>query len=92
LLRALRERYPDGHFDEHNVAVDAPKSPEFLDALSFLDVKVDLRRRALSFRSHEAIAGWLKRVEGCRADGLGLYLTKDRIGWARVVGPTGCAG
>jgi hypothetical protein len=92
LLRALRERYPEGHFDEHNVAVDAPKSAELLRALDFLDAKVNRRRRALSRRSAEILAGWLDRVEGLPVDG--LHLAKDRRGWSRVeaVGCTRAAG
>jgi hypothetical protein len=94
LLRALCERYPDGHFDEHNIAVDAPGSPDLLDALDFLEAKIDRRRRALSHRSHEVLARWLDQIEGRPVDG--FLLRRDRIGWCQVerhvIGPTGPAG
>jgi hypothetical protein len=82
LLRALRERYRTDNFDEHNISVDAPRSPELLRALAFLGVKVDRRHRALSYPSHAVVADWLDRVEGWRANG--LYLAKDRRGWNRI--------
>jgi hypothetical protein len=94
LLRALRERYRADNFDEHHVSVDAPQSPELLNALSFLGVKVNRRHRALSYPSHALVARWLDRVEGLPV--AGLRLAKDRIGWARVeavgLGATGCTG
>jgi hypothetical protein len=90
LLKALREQYPTGHFDECNIAIDAPGSPDLLGALAFLDVKVDARRRALGPRSHEVVVGWLDRVEGLPVDG--LLLKKDPIGWCRVQGVTGATG
>jgi hypothetical protein len=90
LLKALREQYPSGHFDEVNVGIDAATSPELLRALDFLAPKIDRRRRALSFSSKETVARWLDRVEG-RPIG-GLSLDRDRRGWCYVVGATGCTG
>jgi hypothetical protein len=94
LLRVLRERYPGEQFDEHNIAVDAPLAPELLQALDFLGVKVNRRRRALNYPSHELVEQWLARVEGWRVDG--LRLVKDRIGWSHIesvgLAPTGCTG
>jgi hypothetical protein len=94
LLRVLREQYPGERFDEHNISVDAPRSPELLRALNFLGVRVNRRRRSLSYRSHATLAEWLKRVEGWRANE--LRLVKDRIGWSNIeavgLAPTGCTG
>jgi hypothetical protein len=94
LLRALREQYPDGHFDDVNIAIDAPRSPDLLRALDFLSpLAIDRRRRSLSNRSREAVERWIENVEGSTVDG--LYLRRDRIGWCsverhvEVVTPTG---
>jgi hypothetical protein len=94
LLPALRERYPSDTFDDVNIATAAPGCPALLAALDFLDARIDRRRRALTHRSHEAVAKWIDRVEGVPADG--LLLTRDRIGWLRIDavgrGATGCTG
>jgi hypothetical protein len=88
LLRALYQQYPDGHFDEINVGIDAARSPKLLTALTFLDPKIDQRHRSLSRRSQTVVAKWIERIEG-RTIG-GLLLTRDRIGWCQVVvDPTG---
>jgi hypothetical protein len=83
LLRALREQYPEGHFDEINISIDALRRPELLAALSFIGPKIDRRRRALSHRSREAVEQWIENVAE-RDIGAGLYLRRDRRGWCYI--------
>lgn len=86
LLKALRERFGGDRFDEQNVAVGAPHDGRLMAALGFLNPTIDRRRNALSYRTREALAGWLERVENRPAGG--LVLRKDGIGWSRVVDAT----
>jgi hypothetical protein len=91
LLHALYRTYPDGHFDEVNISIDAVRSPELLTALAFLDPKIDRRRRSLSARSIEAVRMWLERIEE-RDTGSGLQLRRDLRGWCSVeASGAGCA-
>jgi hypothetical protein len=97
LLRALRAKYPHGHFDEFNIGIDGWLDRDLLDALAFLGPTIDRRRRALGRRSREAVERWIERVEGRPIDGLALR--RSRIGWCYVerfvvgpTGPTGCGG
>jgi hypothetical protein len=93
LLRALQARYPGERFDECNISVDAPRSPELLRALDFLSVRINRRQRSLSYASHRVVEQWLVRAEGRPANGLSL--AKDARGWSHIVSvgmaPTGPA-
>jgi hypothetical protein len=83
LLWELREQYPTGHFDEINVAIDAVRRPALLDALGFLEPKIDRRRRTLSHHSTAAVKMWIDRIAD-RDIGGGLYLRRDGVGWCHV--------
>jgi hypothetical protein len=94
LLRALSAQYPTGRFDECSIAIDAPRLPELLHALEFLNAaRVNRRRRSLDYRSHNLLARWFDKVEDRPAGG--FLLTRGRRGWCYVspvaVGPTGAA-
>jgi hypothetical protein len=84
LLAALFQRWPDGHFDETNIAVSAPRSPRLLAALGFLNPRV--RRVAhnpmLSGQTERDLLRWMLTIRG--RDIGGLRLDRDPIGWCSV--------
>jgi hypothetical protein len=84
LLWALLARWPAGHFDELNVAVEAPDSPGLLAALGFMGPKV--RRcggyRMLTRDSERDVLRWVLSV--VERDIGGLRLVRDAIGWCSV--------
>jgi hypothetical protein len=88
LLRTLVERWPDGHFDEYNISVTAPRSPALLAALGFLNPVRRCRiNPSLTDASDRRIERWLIDIAGSEIGG--LRLDRDVIGWCRVsvVGP-----
>jgi hypothetical protein len=84
LLAALLEKWPEGHFDEVNIVVSAPRSPPLMAALDFLNPKV--RRVAhspmLSQKNERDVLRWLLSV-AAREIG-GLRLRRSAIGWCDV--------
>jgi len=88
LLRVLRDRYPDGRFDEIDVARDAPYDDEMLRALgSVLGSPLRMRYRwgskYLLERDERAVARWFKAIDGWPFEG--LKISRYFNGWVNVV-------
>jgi len=85
LLAALYAQWPDIHFDETNIAMAAPRSPDLLAALGFLNPKTRkvLNRPTLTAATERAVVIWFVSVAGREIGG--LMLRRDRIGWCDVV-------
>jgi hypothetical protein len=90
LLRELRRRWPTDVFDEINISTAAPSSPQLLDALAFLGVRINRRRRSLTEQSVAVVEQWIKRVD--RVPIAGLQLKRDCVGWCEIKGVTGATG
>ena len=86
LLRALLDRWPFGHFDELNVAVDAPYDRRLRRALAPIVGRVRTRKDwgggRLSDANKRDVLRWLLAVEGRPLDG--LVLARDAIGWCDI--------
>jgi hypothetical protein len=86
LLSALLQHWPEGHFDEVNVAVSAPRSPALMATLGFIDPKV--RRVAgwpqLSRENQRDFLRWGLGVAGREIGG--VRLERDPFGWCDVTG------
>lgn len=84
LLWALLARWPHDQFDELNVAIDAPHSPQLMAALSFMQPRVRRRHRMrmLSKENQGDVWRWLITVAG--RDINGLRLERNLIGWCEV--------
>jgi hypothetical protein len=84
LLRALHERFPEGHFDEWHVAANFPRSPALLATLAFLrPVVQDKVNPVLTGPATTRVARWLMEIAGYEIGG--LRLDRDPIGWCTVV-------
>jgi hypothetical protein len=84
LLRALHERWPDGHFDEWNISANFPRSPALLATLAFLRPVVrDKVNPTLTSASGRRVERWLIDIAGYEIGG--LRLERDVLGWCTVV-------
>ncbi|MGH6968344.1 MAG: hypothetical protein ACREEL_00055 [Stellaceae bacterium] len=90
LLRAIADVLGADTFDQYHVAVEAPRHPGLLCALSFLSPTIDRRHATLSRRTTAVVARWLHGMLDRDVDGLRLEC--DRVGWFHIEGGNVVAG
>lgn len=85
LLWALLAQWPHDQFDELNVAIDAPRSPQLMAALRFMRPKIQRQRGTVWMLSSETERDVLRWILGVAGREVGrLRLDRTPAGWCTV--------